>query len=488
MSLQRIGVMTATRPNLPRGAHDWLLRAGSLLDDGCLEPARLALRQADAMAPDEAAIYRGLAMAYRAADLEGEAVVAEMAAIAYEQDSALMLYNLATSFLMTQRTAAAERWYRACLRLDPQLIGAHQNLASIMELDGRRDHARYHRQQAYGRQSMFFDTADGADLTVLILCTEATGNVPFEWLLPQNRFNRIRWIMEYARDEQFDALPHFDLVFNAIGDQDVAQAAQASVRRLLQRCDKLLLNYPYSVARTARQSMPTLLGDIKHTLVPQASRVTGADRASLADSLRDGGMSFPLLLRPAGAHGGKGLTLCRTFDEVSAYQAPAGDVHACAFHDFRSADGYYRKYRVIFIDGKPYPYHLAISRNWLVHYASADMLAYPWKLDEERRFLQHPAAVLGWSAMQALRQIGKRLDLDFCGIDFSLLPDGRLLVFEANATMLVHAEEFHAELKFKNHFVQRIFDAFDARVREMLAHSPCQQSQAGEIQEPELVC
>jgi len=480
--------MTGNRPNLPRSAQDWLLHAGRLLDDGFIEPARLALRHADAAAPDDAVAYRALAIAFRAAGLDGEAAVAEMAAIAYEQRSALMLYNLATSFLMTQRPAAAERWYRACLRLDPELIGAHQNLASIMELDGRREHARYHRAQAYGRQSMFFDRVECAALTVLILCTEATGNVPFDWLLPQTRFNRIRWIMEYARDEQFDALPHFDLVFNAIGDQDIAQAAQVSVRRLLQRCDKPLLNYPYSIARTARESMPHLLADIRHVLVPQAMRVAGAERVSLAARLRDGGMSLPLLLRPAGAHGGSGLTLCRTFDDVRAFRGAAGDVHACAFHDFRSADGYYRKYRVIFIGGKPYPYHLAISRNWLVHYASADMLAHQWKLEEELRFLEHPAAVLGWSAMQALREIGRRLDLDFCGIDFSILPDGRLLVFEANATMLVHLEEFHAQLQFKNRFILRILDAFAARVREAVARSTAMALPAGEIQEPELVC
>jgi len=479
--------VTIVQHTLPRNAHDWLLRASSLLDDGYQENARLALRQADAMAADEPAIYRALAVAYRAAGLDSEAAVAEMAAIAYEQRSALMLYNLATSFLMTQRPVAAERWYRACLRLDPELIAAHQNLASIMELDGRREHARYHRAQAYGRQSMFFDRAESAELTVLILCTEATGNVPLDCLLPQTRFNRIRWVMEYARDEQFDALPHFDIVFNAIGDQDVTQASQASVRRLLQRCNKPLLNYPYSIARTARESMPALLAGIRHAVVPQSARVAHVDRAAMADSLRDVGMPLPLLLRPAASHGGSGLTLCRTFDQVSAFDGAPGDVHACVFHDFRSEDGYFRKYRVIFIGGKPYPYHLAISSNWLVHYATADMPAHQWKLDEELRFLRHPAAVLGWSAMQTLRQIGARLELDFCGIDFSILPDGRLLVFEANATMLVHLEEFHAQLRFKNPFVQRILDAFEARVKEAVARSRVDRGPAPENFEPELV-
>ncbi|HEY8084281.1 MAG TPA: hypothetical protein VIE69_01610, partial [Methylophilaceae bacterium] len=53
------------------------------------------------------------------------------------------------------------------------------------------------------------------------------------------------------------------------------------------------------------------------------------------------------------------------------------------------------------------------------------------------------------------------MGLDYFGIDFSVMPDGRILIFEANATMLVHTESFHQQLKFKNSYVQKIIDAFD---------------------------
>ena len=113
------------------------------------------------------------------------------------------------------------------------------------------------------------------------------------------------------------------------------------------------------------------------------------------------------------------------------------------------------------MDGVPHPYHLAISPHWLVHYVSADMLGAAAKCAEEERFLQQPAAVLGASGMAAVDEIGRRLGLDYAGVDFSLLPDGRLLVFEANATMLVHPET-RAELVYKNPFVTRILGAFEA--------------------------
>jgi len=147
------------------------------------------------------------------------------------------------------------------------------------------------------------------------------------------------------------------------------------------------------------------------------------------------------------------------------------DYYFSNYHDFHCDDGFYRKYRVIFIDRQPYAYHLAISPHWQVHYANADMLAHAWKLAEEQRFLDDSSAVLGESAMQVLREIGQRLNLDFCGIDFSMLEDGRILLFEANATMLVHLEQFHPALAFKNPYVQRILDAFECMLQSRIDHS-----------------
>ncbi|MDR3481397.1 MAG: hypothetical protein P4L91_11880 [Burkholderiaceae bacterium] len=453
---------TLVQRDTPDSARDWLLSAGGLLDRGDADNARTALRRAAALAGDDAPLYRALALGYRAAGMADDANTAEMAALAFEQRSALMLYNIGTSFLMTQRPTQAVQWYRAALRIDADLVAAHQNLASILELHGSPEEARLHRDHAYGRQNVFIDSAAAPKRTVLVLCAAATGNVPFDFLLPRTVNTRIRWVMEYASEDQIDRLPAFDLVFNAIGDQDVSARSADAVRRFLQRCNKPLLNRPESIARTSREQIPALLADIDHLVVPPAMRLSGAaNRLPLADRLRDGGIFPPLLMRPVGSHGGVGLQMIESAAALAALKLEAHDYYACDYRHYCSADGYFRKYRVIFIDGEPYPYHLAISRHWLVHYLSAEMLPHAWKRAEEQRFLDDPATVLGPAAMQALRAIGQRMNLDFCGIDFSLLEDGRILLFEANATMLVHLEQFHAALQFRNPYVQRILDAFD---------------------------
>jgi hypothetical protein len=162
------------------------------------------------------------------------------------------------------------------------------------------------------------------------------------------------------------------------------------------------------------------------------------------------------------AHGGQGLTLLHDAGEVAAFRAAlAQPVYLSHFIDYRSADGYYRKYRIIFIDRRPYPYHLAIGPQWIVHYYTADMESHAWKISEEWAFLQDPAGVLGAAAMAAITAIGVAMDLDYAGIDFSLLPDGRVLVFEANPTMLVHPVGDDGPLQHKNATIDRILDAFD---------------------------
>jgi hypothetical protein len=165
--------------------------------------------------------------------------------------------------------------------------------------------------------------------------------------------------------------------------------------------------------------------------------------------------------RPAASHGGQGVCLLRTPEALAAARpAQAGVRYLTRFCDYRSPDRQYRKYRMFFIDRRPYAYHLAISPDWMVHWHSAGMLADPWKLAEERAFLADPEAALGPRAMRAVETIGQRLDLDFAGIDFALLPDGKVLVFEANPTMLAHPEPADGPIAYRNAAVDRIRAAF----------------------------
>jgi hypothetical protein len=110
----------------------------------------------------------------------------------------------------------------------------------------------------------------------------------------------------------------------------------------------------------------------------------------------------------------------------------AREVYLTEFIDFRSSDGLYRKYRVRIVGDEIFPNHLFVNTGWNVHgHASREfMLGKPAYLVEERAFLSEPLAHL-----DALREIHKRIGVDFYGIDYSVLPSGSLVFFEANASM-----------------------------------------------------
>ena len=121
----------------------------------------------------------------------------------------------------------------------------------------------------------------------------------------------------------------------------------------------------------------------------------------------------------------------------AAAELPGDELIAIEYLDARAEDGYARKYRVMMIGGKLYPLHLAVSQNWKIHYFSADMAERADHRLEEEKFLDDMAGVVGEKGMNALNLLQAALGLDYGGIDFGLNHEGEILLFEANATMVV---------------------------------------------------
>jgi hypothetical protein len=432
------------------------------------------------LASKDPSIHRDLARTRRAAGDELGAQAHLIAAQTLEAhargapgDSLAELCTVATGYFMLDDHLSAERWYRLALTLDPDLAIAYQNLAAIHAGRGDMARARVCRERAYAIQRVFIESTATPARRLLILCAGASsGNVPFETLLSGGESCRIKYIIDFAPEEEDAQLPAFDLVFNAIGEPDVAAPLAGRLERFGARCEKPWLNAPAAVSRTQRQRLPSLLGDLDGVVIAPCIRLEGRPDSptDLADRLRLGAIALPVLVRPVATHGGQGLVRCETLDALeNTVRGIDGAHYLTAFRDYRSLDGHCRKYRIVFVDRQPFAYHLAISSHWMVHYFSADMAEHPWKIEEERRFLEEPAAVLGDRARSAIDAIGRRLDLDYAGVDFTLLADGRVLVFEANATMLVHRERGNGPLAHRNPHVQRIVDAFEAMQARRLA-------------------
>jgi glutathione synthase/RimK-type ligase-like ATP-grasp enzyme len=229
-----------------------------------------------------------------------------------------------------------------------------------------------------------------------------------------------------------------------------------------------VINDPRAVMKTGRTDNAVRLGVLPGVVTPKTIPIErdllAGSRGSI--SVADLGFSFPLLLRSPGYHTGRNFIFVEKASELAAAAAdlPGDELLVIEYLDARGGDGNARKYRVMMIGGRIYPLHLAISRNWKVHYFTSDMADKPDHRAEEALFLADMRAALGDKAMSALEQIRDELGLDYAGVDFGLASNGDLLLFEANATMVIAVPDADERWAYRRTAISSIIDAVVAMI------------------------
>jgi len=427
------------------------------------EEAALAFHRALAADPNRAAAHHGLGNAYAALDRAEDAERALLTALELDPNFAAAHASLSSVYLRAGRRDAAEHHARSALARDPSLAPARLNLAALLQERGDDVGARRARLRVYARQAPREDGCGGdAPRILLLLTSESGGNVPFEGLVDPRRFTRLQWHVDVQPEPATLERP-VDAVMNVIADPDRAQAVARRIKAFQARSSRPVLNPIEAVCATARDRVWRTLSAIEGVHAPITVRVAAGAEGGLraaAEAIEHVG---PWIVRPMATHGGRGVALAPSRGALRSHPLDRPAYLTC-FTSCRSPDGFYRKYRVLFVDRAPFPYHLAISPQWLVHHYSSGMDADPARIREEMVFLEDPARALGDLAYRAIGAVGQALNLDYAGVDFSVLPDGRLLLFEANAAMLVHYEPEGSPFYAKNPYVRTIFDAFHAHL------------------------
>src|SRR5207302_642347 len=147
---------------------------------------------------------------------------------------------------------------------------------------------------------------------------------------------------------------------------------------------------------------------------------------------------------------------------LNAYlaQQPASGFYLAPFIDYASPDGLFRKYRIALIEGVPYLCHLAISSHWMVHYLNAGMDDSPEKRQEEARAMAAFDQDFAQRHAAALSDIDARIGLPYLGIDCAETRDGKLLIFEVDNAMVVHAMDDADKYPYKRPAMDKVFTAF----------------------------
>lgn len=408
-----------------------------LLDDlGRAAEARSAYLDVLARAPGHLGALCRLGNLLLATGRVDAAATAFGEAVARHPDDPAAWVNLGNVLLQSGDPASARGRFEAALRLDGDLAEAHQGLARALDDLGEPAAAERHRRLGYASHPLTTLPYRGgrAPVPVLVLASAGGGNAPLWTLLDDRVFLTSVVITEFFDPEA--QLPPHAAVLGAIGDADAGGRALEAAAHLLQRTGAPAINPPAAILGTGRSENPRRLSRIDGVVAPRCLSLP----RTLVDSdvLARLGFAFPVLLRAPGFHGGHFLRRVDGAHELAdaLERLPGEQVAVTAFADTRSPDGWYRKYRVMMVDGRLHPAHLAVGRDWKVHYATSETAARPDLRAEEDAFLHDMAGTLGPAAMAALQRVSDMLALDYGGIDFALRPDGRVVVFEANATMV----------------------------------------------------
>ena len=329
---------------------------------------------------------------------------------------------------------AAREQFAEVLGAQPNLASAHQGLARALTGLGDHEAATPHWRRAFGTSALSPQPYCGANpgVPVLLLVSARGGNIPTRALLDDTVFQVTALYAEFHQPGA--PLPPHALVFNAIGDADLCGEALSNADAVARQSSAPVVNRPGLVAMTGRADNAARLAGLTDVIAPATRSLT---RAALLAA--DNDFSYPLLVRAPGYHTGQHFVrVARRADLAGQIEALPGDLLlAIDPMDARGADGLSRKFRVMFIDGDIYPLHLAISHEWKVHYFSGAMAEEAAHRADEAAFLTDMPGVLGARAMGALAGLRDTLGLDYAGVDFALAPDGRVLLFEANAGMVI---------------------------------------------------
>jgi hypothetical protein len=327
------------------------------------------------------------------------------------------------------------------LRRDPDARNAHLRLYEIEQMLGQPDAAIGHLRLALRHSRIITLPAkrEPAATTILALTRVARweANTPLELIVDDERTTLHRY---YIDDNDIapgdEPLPPYDVLFNTIAESESAANALDLAGRFAQREGRPALNDPAIVATIGRTGVAQRFAASATIAAPPIERIEPRELA--AREVRE-----PLVVRPVGSQAGLGLAKVTTTAELRTYldEQPYPAYFVMPFIDYRSADGFYRKYRVMFVAGVAYACHLAISPRWMIHYYNAAMAEHPWMRDEEARFIADLESVFTGTAGQALRAIADAIPLDYFGIDCAIARDGRLLLLEADAAMLVHGTD-----------------------------------------------
>jgi len=379
------------------------------------------------------------------------------------------LASLATQAFRGADLAPVEQQLVARIQTQPDDAAAYMDLATVHFLSHRRDAAMHSQQQAMAMQARYSLASAPREPELRMLVFMGAGglmdNMPLEFLLEGSAIAMDMHYMQ-AGDSIPQDLTNYDLLFMAVGESDHNTPLLQQLARQLRDCPVPVINRPEYIMQTTREAAATALQHVAGIDIPMSVRLSRLELGRLAQADQLAGylpeQGFPIIVRPVASHGGQGLKRLDDAADVASYLCTQQEelFYISRFVNYASADGQFRKYRIVLIEGVPFVCHLAVSSNWLVHYLNADMTGNADKCAEEADCMANFEHGFARRHQQAFAAMHERMGLEYLIIDCAETRDGQLLVFEVDTSAIVHAMDPVSLFPYKRPQMHKIFAAF----------------------------
>lgn len=355
---------------------------------------------------------------------------------------------------------------------------ALMDLSTVLQLRGNRDLALSMQAQAIESQQIYSPPTATGLINVRLLAIMGPGdlmaNTPLEFLLENS--DVALDIVYVTQNLPLPAnLPAHDVLFVAVAQSDRNMPLLKQIDAAIASWPRPVLNRPDRIALMSRneacsllKSAPGLNMPITVRVARQALEQVAHQEQSLTDILADG--EFPIIIRPVDSHAGKDLDKIDDLDALVSYlqNMPNNEFYVSRFIDYRGQDGLFRKYRIVLINGKPFVCHVGISKHWMIHYLNAGMAESAEKRAEEESFMLDFDSHFAYKHAEAFRAINERVGLDYLGIDCGETADGKLLIFEIDSCMIVHAIDPVDIFPYKQPQMNKVFSAFRRMLQDTM--------------------
>lgn len=352
----------------------------------------------------------------------------------------------------------------------------YMDLSYILQIGGNEAMAATVQNEALRQERHFRLPTAVSEPVLKLLAIMAPGNfmanTPLEFLVSHADIALETYYLVPGEPMPYE-LPEHDVIFMSVGESSATRDLLVELCVAVDEWKSPLLNHPIHTLSLGRDSVSHLLNEVPLICMPLTERLSIfelgciAGGASERDYLADG--TWPLIVRPVDSHAGKGLEKVSSRAELMAYLAQfeaIPEFYLSSFVDYRSADGLFRKYRIVFIEGVPFLCHTAISNHWMVHYLNADMTTNAERRAEEAHSMARFDEEFASRHREAFTALYQVFPLDYFGIDCGETSDGKLLIFELDTGMIVHAMDPIDMFPYKHVAMRKVFDAFQCMVRK----------------------